>query len=302
MTRSVRAALSAVVMAVAMAVAALLPASCERATPEPPPTADATPRIVVLSPAVASVVRELGLADRIVGRHAFDSFLPAKIPSCGDQAGIDYETLLTLRPTHVLTQWGSRELPSRLVELARERGWRLSDHAMLSLGDIRRCVDAVGQALFPADPDGRVAALRRRMDEAWSPRAGLPAGRVLLLASIASPAAFGPGSCHQEVLEAIGATPALAAGGAFVSLDHEDITKLRPDVFIVLLPGAGDPSGPSVVTLEKAARGAPLLPGMTPANTRVIIDPECQIPGVAMIRLADLLDEAIRQASGVSPR
>ncbi|MEY3231494.1 MAG: Vitamin B12-binding protein precursor [Planctomycetota bacterium] len=302
MTLSVRATLSAVAMAVVMAVVALLPAACGRSAPEPPPAPDATPRIVVLSPAVASVVRELGHGDRIVGRHAFDSFLPASIPSCGDQAGIDYETLLTLRPTHVLTQWGSRDLPPRLVDLAQERGWRLSDHPMLSLGDIRRCVDAVGQALLPADPDGRVAALRRRMDEAWSPRAGLPAGRVLLLASISSPAAFGPGSCHQEVLEAIGATPALAAGGAFVSLDHEDITKLKPDLFILLLPGAGDPAGPSVVTLDHAARGTPLLPGMTPANTRVIVDPECQIPGVAMIRLADHLDAAIRQASGMSPR
>ena len=279
----------------------ILAAGCGRTEPEPPsPVGE--PRVVVLSPAVASVLRDLGLEDRIVGRHAFDSWLPAAIPPCGDQAGIDYETLLTLRPTHVLTQWGSRELPPRLAELAGTRGWMLSDHPMLSLDDIRRCVDAMGEAFLPGDTDGRVASLKRRMDDAWSPRAGLPAGRVLLLASLGPPAAFGPGSCHQQVVEAIGATPAITTGGAFVTLDHEDVRRLAPDIFIVLLPGAGDASGPSVVPLEAAAKGAPLLPGMTAANTRVIVDPECQIPGMAMIRLADQLDAAIREAGSSTMR
>ncbi len=292
-------------LALVVAAVALMLAACGRDASEHPRT-DApgqnAPRLVVLSPAVGSVVRELGFEDRIVGRHAFDSFLPASMPSCGDQAGIDYETLLTLGPTHVLTQWGSRDLPPRLVELARDHGWRLSDHPMLSLDDIRRCVDSVGAGLLPGDSDGRVAALRRRMEGAWSRRADLPGARVLLLASLSPPAAFGPGSCHQQVLEAIGATPAVTVGGSFVTMDHEDVRRLAPDLFILLLPGAGLVPDEPVLTLERAAPGAQPLPGMTPGNTRVIVDPECQIPGIAMIRLADQLETAIRAASPPTSR
>jgi len=280
-------------------IAATLLAGCSR---EAPPPASEAPRLVVLSPAIGLAVTELGYGDRIVGRHGYDGFLPSSIPVCGDQAGIDYERLLQLRPTHVLTQWGSRDRPPRLLELGAANGWRLDDFRLLTLDDARTCVESIDGLLRPAGvtESANLRAIRDRMRAAWSKRSGLPQGRVLLLASLSPIAAFGPGSCHHEVLEAIGGVPAMTNAAAYVSLDHEDVAKLAPDVFILLAPreAASSPGESHVRILTSFAQGLRLPPGMTERNTRVIDDPQCQIPGVPMIRLADELEQAIREASG----
>src|SRR5688572_2242849 len=99
--------------AIVLALAGLGVCACDRSAPAPgPATADRAgpPRVVALSPGLAVTMRDLGLGDLLAGRHGFDAWSDPALPVCGDQSGLDYERLLAVRPTHILVQWGQRDL------------------------------------------------------------------------------------------------------------------------------------------------------------------------------------------------
>ncbi len=249
------------------------------------------PRLVALSPAIAVILRDLGVADRIVGRHAFDLVLDRSIPSCGDQAGIDYEALITTRPTHVLLEWGSRPLPERLTQLAQNNGWTLRSYPLLSLADIVACAGAVAEE-SGAEP-ARASELLDRMDAAWSLRTTdlTRAGRVLLLGAVAPPSALGPGSFHHQILARIGGTPAITEGAPYITLDAEDVLRLAPDAIILILPRApGTPAsthGSSGVIRLLGRVGTLDIPAVKTGRVALIDDPLAHTPSTAMIALAD---------------
>jgi ABC-type Fe3+-hydroxamate transport system substrate-binding protein len=290
MTRPVFAAVAGVL------AAAVALGGCDKDEPVPKSSGvqAGQPRIVALSPALGIALRELDLHSSVVGRHGYDSFLPAALPSCGDQDGPDYEHLIAVSPTHVLTQWGSRELPARLVSLASDRHWVLKDFSIVTLNDARDCVSSLDLLLRPADSktsSPAAARLLAEMDRAWSRRPGIYNGRVILVGSLSPLYVFGPGSCHQEALEAIGGVSAVVSRGAFQRFDFEDVATLKPDAWIIL--SFDQPSKPGVRALDPAQMATKLPPGMTSLNTCIIEDAECQIQGVSMIRVADELAECL---------
>jgi ABC-type hemin transport system substrate-binding protein len=285
----------------------LLPA-CSRSSPSPP--APAAQRLVVLSPALAVTLRDLGLQDRIVGRHAYDLILPASIPVVGEQSAIDYEALLAANPTDVIIEWGSRPLPDRLLELARERSWNLRPCSTLTLDDIERGAAELGGALLPPERAEARDRLLERFRASLSGRADLSrAGRVLLLISTSPTcAALGPGSCHQQVLERIGIAPALDHGSPFMELDAEDVLRLAPDVIVLVAPrapGTPEPRPPSWEDL--AARLGALarldIPAVKSRRVALIDDPLALLPATSLTDFADELRGAIEAwAGGSSPR
>jgi ABC-type Fe3+-hydroxamate transport system substrate-binding protein len=206
------------------------------------------PRIVVLSPALAVIVRDLGLEKAIVGRHGWDLALDPAIRVCGDQAGVDFEALLTARPTHVVLQWGERELPPRLVELASTHGWTLLNHNPLALDDIpaitRSLANTFAAAIELAGSRAKADALVASVAAACESTSEVPwNGTVLLLASTSPPAALGPASWHGQILTRLGATPAIASGGPYQTLDVEDILRLAPGGIVLIQPrGTGEPA------------------------------------------------------------
>ncbi|MBS0197505.1 MAG: ABC transporter substrate-binding protein [Planctomycetes bacterium] len=266
----------------------LSPASCERAPART--VAPDQPRIVAFSPAVGIILSDLGYADRIVGRHGFDDFLPREIPACGDQGGIDYERLINMSPTLMFTQWGLKGTPDRLTEIATKGHWRLQDVTLLSLDDIARAAGDIDAAVCgSSEPSAQLKALRERMNAAWARRAGLEnVGRVLLLGNVNPPAAFGPGSCHHDILLRLGAVPAIQTGAAWITLDFEDIRTLAPDAIVLVEPRMQD----AAPTTARAALGA-IAEVDTPAKKRgrfaLIDDPKSQIPSTSMIEFADAL-------------
>ena len=100
----------------------------------------------MLSPALAVIVRDLGLEANIVARHGFDIVLDKSIPVAGDQSGLDYEILLTAKPTHVLLEWGQREIPRRLGELMVERGVMSPTDVFARYESIRQRVQNASEA------------------------------------------------------------------------------------------------------------------------------------------------------------
>jgi ABC-type hemin transport system substrate-binding protein len=199
-------------------------------TPAPTVTpVSSGPRIVSLSPAIAIILRDLKMDDRIVGRDSNDMVLDRSVPICGDQAGLDYEAILRARPTHVFLQWGARELPPRLTELARQHGWTVNSYGLLTLDEIAAAVADLRKQLEPTPAGSSPGPLEQAMQHAWSRRGDgfASVGRVLLLESIDPPAAFGPGSFHQQALERIGGTPALTQGNVFITMDIEPAAGTR---------------------------------------------------------------------------
>lgn len=287
---------------------------CERSAPAgagvvPPP---ATPhRIVVLSPALAVTLKDLGLAGEVAGRHAHDMVLDKSVPVCGDQTGIDYEALLGARPTHVLIEWGTRELPRRLGELAREHGWVVRSYgALLTLDQVRASVDDLGREFLAPEKQGAREKLLARLDASWARREELSkAGRVLLLMGT-SPvcAALGPGSFHQQVLERIGGVPAIREGSPYMELDAEDVARLAPEGIVLVMPravGAAPRTGPLSADDAAARLGALAtlkIPAVTNGRVWLIDDPLCLLPGTSLAGFADDLERGLaRWSSGEKP-
>lgn len=266
------------------------------------------PRIAALSPAVAVTLRDLGLAHLVVGKHHWDVVLPANVPVCGDQTGIDYEALLAVKPTHILTQWGTRDLPARLAQLSAVHGWRVADHRLLTLDDVRDTAwdlaDEFGRwagddAVLRGDSASVVAAL----EEAWSRREYVAdAGRVLMLASVDPPAALGPGSSHHDLLVRLGGVSAIERGGPYVPLDLEAIMTMRVDVIVLLRPRANRAAAPREggATREEIERAlGPLAkrPITAIAGGRVVLidDPLCLTPATSLVGVARRLSEELAE-------
>ncbi len=269
----------------------VLAASCEKKTPAPPPAA--APRIAALSPAVGVILKDLGREREVVARSAYEMVLDNSLPSAGDQLGIDYEALLASRPTHVFTQWGARELPPRLVDLARQHSWILRDFRLLTLDDIPTSVVEIESALGNAHAS-RAKELTQTMTRAWSKREGLAkAGRVLMLASVEPLGALGPGSFHQQLLERLGATPAIAVGREYITLDREDLLRLAPDAIILWLPRPPrtPPQPRAQADAEKllSSAASPAIPAFARRRLAIIDHPLAHVPSPALAEISEEL-------------
>lgn len=283
----------------------------EQGAPEPSAashTSAGEVRIAALSPAIAVMLRDLGHADRIVARHAWDMVLDAdQVPAAGDQSGLDYEVLLRVQPTHILLEWGARPLPARLVELASRQHWQVENFALLTLDDIQHAARQLHERFGSGEP-WEETAVSRRWNETLDKREGAErAGRILLLYSARPPGALGPGSAHHQVLEAIGGTPALTSGSPYISLDTEDVLRLAPDGIILIVPRSaragsnrdGSPPAHMVprmsVDAESLGRiGTLEIPAVRNGRIALIDHPLGQLPSTSLMEIADQMAEILR--------
>ena len=312
-------------------------AGCERSAPQPVAStpSNAAPierRIVVLSPALAVMLQQLGHEDDIVAKHTWDLALGDAIPTIGDQFELDYETLLRLDPTHVYTQYESAGVPDRLRELASDRGWHLEDYRLNTIDDIAAALDDLHldlggtvQTDTPLEvegvdlgsvPDFDHPLPSDRLATALSDRGPSVRGarRVLLLASADAPAALGPGSFHHDILVRIGGTPAVddgMGGGPWMTLDAEDVLRLAPDAIVLFAPrepseddrwpptpptlaqGMMDDQAWGAIVERLGAVGELPIPAIEHRRVLVIDDPLCLLPSPALAEVADRMAEGL---------
>ena len=247
-----------------------------------------TTRVAALSPAVALLLDQVGAGHMVVARHGYDRWSDQSLPAAGDQAGIDYEALLAAEPTDVLLEWGSRELPDRLVELAEDGDWHIESYALSTLEDIAAAADAlharyVGSGTSPSNA----------LEQSLQPVAGAEGvGRVLLLMSADPPQVLGPGSAHHQLLVRLGATPAITEGSMWIELDAEDVLRLAPDAIVLIAPGGIGG------TEEALGRLATLpIPAIQSGRVGVIDRPTALLPTLALGEVADDLAELVREWS-----
>ncbi len=269
------------------AFAAVLPV-CGRENSSQPPGGV---RVVALSPGVAETLLALGLGDTLVGRHAFDEFSPKDLPAVGDQAGIDYEALLRLAPTHVLLEQSAAGVPPRLLEFAEKRGFEVHEIPMLTLADIRSGMLTLPALLDRPDADDEAAVLAARLDASTQPVPGFAArcGRVLALYWTDPIGAAGPGSYHAEILAALGGSLAIGDGRPYQQLDAEDVRRLDPDSILLILPGA---DAARITELLGPLRSLDLR-AVREGRVGLINEARAQTPGPSAIKVADDLREVV---------
>lgn len=282
-------------------MAAML-ASCDRK----PAASAAAVRVAALSPGLAATLVDLGYAQTIVARHAWDLVLPRGVPVAGDTVGggIDYERLLAINPTHVFVQFGSVQtpLPERLLSLAAERGWVVKRYEPLTLPEVWSVAQQMDDVLRSAGavsvPLDRLEQRRAGWAAAFASDPTLArAGRVLLLADVTPPTALGPGSWHDDLLRGIGGVPVLSAEGKprpWIVLDAEDLRALAPDAIVLIRPRSkGTGSEPmSIAQLQEAllrASGGPGIRAVDESRVVHLDDPLAHLPATTVTELAGQL-------------
>lgn len=245
-------------------------------------------------------MHDLGMAHLIVGRHAWDTVTDPSVPICGDQSGLDYETLLRVNPTHVLTQWGTRELPARLSEYAQSRDWQLKDFRLLELREISQCADDL-VALFGSEIDTAQCrfdpsrSISTQINERFARIESIEStDTTLLLASIEPIAAFGPGSWHAQLLESLGGRSAIIDGSAYITLDLEDVIRRLPQQIVLFAPRSSDaPQVERSIEDTLAMLGAMAdhdsIPAIASRRVAIIDHPHALTPSTAMVDVADEL-------------
>lgn len=270
-----------------LACLACLSACADRAEP----SAEGEIRLAVLSPALADTLHRLGHSELIVGRQQFDRFTDQEIPVIGDLTGIDYETLLLVRPTHIVAQQTEAGLPERLHAVATERGWEIHELPLLTLGDtkasIRRLDELAGGLSQTA------LELTRRLRDALI--ADLALGRTVIVASSSPLAIIGPGAFHWEMVESLGGEAVPRSGAAYLSLDAESFAAMDPDTIIVLAPG-GDPDAPMDQLLGAASDIG--LEAVDRGRVIVVTDPKCMLPSTAML---DVIERIRTESRRIGP-
>lgn len=307
MSRSRRRPKCPLAAAACFAAACLLAlVSCERSGPSAAgPHPEPAVRVAAISPALAEMLREQHLGEAIVARHDYDAFTDPRVPPVGHQEALDYERLLAARPTHVLVQWGRRELPPRLAEIASARGWTVRDFPLTTLDEVRSASAWIREHLH--DPAVEAGAIEpapdpvAALDEALTPPSALAgAGRILLLAATDPPAAIGPGSFHHDVLVRLGGRPAIEEGSPWMLLDAEDVLRLAPDAVVLILPrGPEEPPRPAPAWEElrpRLGRIAGLdIPAVRDRRVVLIDDPDLFLPAPGPLRrFAAALHDAFR--------
>ena len=263
-----------------------LMSACNRDTPAPPAAAENPEvRLVPLSPALGVIVRDLGQADLIVGRHTWDMALDPAIPTVGTHDDPDLETLLRLNPTHIIVQEMETRVPQSLRRMAEREGWTLWSYPLLTLDDITGAVDGLHQALADATDSPMTDSHAASLTDAWAPHDhAVGAGRVLLLAGVDPAGAMGPGSFHHQLIERLGARPALTTGGPWQELDHEDILRLAPDSILLFRPG-GDDAADALAALGGIADLD--IPAVRDGRVAVITHPLGLLPASSLAEVAE---------------
>lgn len=265
--------------------------------------ADSEIRIVSLSPALTRIAVDLGFGDLIVGRTRFCKSVDLAIPVIGDHFAQDFESLVRVRPTHILIQPPRNEIPSALAEQAGIQSWTICNYKIDTLSDIKNVTQQLPGAIYVNDPvslkqaNNKARLLINAIDEIVINRKDQPwRGSVLLVHSIEqSISIFGKGTYLDELLAGLGCTNAAQNVTGWAQLTLEDVTRLNPDAILLIT---------STIYSKANLRQAIGVLGELPINAvknnhiGILSHPDALLPATSVIEVANEISELLNSFAG----
>lgn len=262
---------------------------------QPPTVApSATPRIASFSPALTSIVQSLGLGDFIVGRSAFCRDVDGAVPVVGDLHEVDYETLVRIRPTHVLVQGTKQSIDAGLAAMASDRGWIVEACRVDGVGDIQATYSRLPGLILAAD-EGRLAAClaivdarEAALDEVTSTRVeAIDGQRVLMISPFQSPLAWGPDTWLGQLLEMFGGVNAVQYRG-WTPIGMEDLQRIDVDRILLIGERPMDEVNPIVDLVRRRAD----------VEVDVLVHPDIHVPAASTPQIAAELRSVLERGGG----
>jgi iron complex transport system substrate-binding protein len=291
-----------------VAAAALLAGAAGCAKPLPRPSA-AKPRIASFSPAITDMLFDLGLGDHVVGVTT-QCDVPGNLPGgqptvLGDVlSGVNAERIVAAKPDVLLIQ-----MNAELFEPVRKLDGKLRvEHFTIeSLADIAGAIEriadiagapAVGKAKKQEFLD-QLAALRRRVDQAFGPGATQPAParpKVLMVWGTDRPSTGGRNTFISEMIEAAGGVNAAEKYEGWKSINVEMAVNAAPDI-LVCLDESGRPDDAKAYWLRVQE-----LPAARAGRVFVVSDRRWTIPSARSPKyVAELADMICPPAKASQP-
>jgi ABC-type Fe3+-hydroxamate transport system substrate-binding protein len=278
-----------------LALALIAALSCDRSNSNnAAAAAGPRPRVASLSPAATEMLVGIGAGDHLVAVSNWDSAAAVeRLPRVGDYQSTDWETLARLRPDVMIVQVAPEHLPPGLKQRADELHIRLHNIRIDRLADVFETMRELGAVAGEADKGQEGArALRERFDRLRAACATRPSVRTLLVRDENARAVIGPDNFLDDVLNVVNATNAAAElGKAYPSIDPEQVTALRPEAVIVLLPDAK----PQVLDVSNRSWAAMTeVPAVKNGRVYTITDGYALVPGPRLADLAGQIADRIR--------
>ncbi|HXE55334.1 MAG TPA: ABC transporter substrate-binding protein [Tepidisphaeraceae bacterium] len=212
---------------------------CDRASkPEPSqPSVAKAPTIASLVPAATDLVRGMGAGEHLVAVSNYDQDAGG-LPKVGDYQTIDWEKLAQIRPSCIVTQYGTGHNPPGFVERARELNIKQVNVRFDRLDDVFKMISVLGDACDESAAAAKESKeIRDALDEVHHRVEGLPPVRTIIVTGSSGMELAGTGTYLDDLLRQAGGDNAVTSHG-YVTLDRESIMSLHPDAVLILMPGA----------------------------------------------------------------
>jgi iron complex transport system substrate-binding protein len=244
------------------------------------------PRVITFSPALTSIVFEMGLGGHVVGVSAFSNLPEGQTrPVAGDRQNINAERIAALAGDLLLIQQNPRDF-----DLIRRIDPRIGiEHFTIEkLDDIASAVERIGKLAGEERIglesrrrfEGRLADVRRRV-------AGLPVPRVLFLTGVDPPSVAGRDSFIHEMIELAGGQDVTAKYQRWTQINVERMLTAGPEVVICQAD-----KGRQAQAREFLA-GLKDMPAAQSGRIFVVSDPRWTVPSMHLADLAGELAEMI---------
>ncbi len=199
---------------------------------EPGPERTTGLGIASLSPAMTTIVRDLGAGDRLVGRTPWCRGVD-DLPVVGALDGVDAEVLVGLRPGVVVHQPPAAGTDPVLLALRERVGFTIVGGRLDGSDDVIAAIDALSAAGI--GDDSLVARHRTAMERVRSAAAESrdDARSVLVLFALDPFAAAGRETYLDEVVRAAGGRNVTTRPG-WIELSVEEVVGLHPEVVLLV--------------------------------------------------------------------
>lgn len=248
-------------------------------------------RIVSLAPSATSTIRELGLADRLVGRTAHTS---GPEPAVGGWLTPDIDAIAQFEPDLVVAV---DDLQEPIVETLEDAGYDTVHYTPQTLDGVWETIEAIGCDLHVSDAGRALAtSLRERVASVRARVTDRP--RPIVYCEEWQEPPMVAGNWVPEMIEAAGGRyPFLDPGERSREADRAMIESEAPD-FVVLHPcGVGTAVDVDVVT----ERGWPSL-SRQGVTVTVIDDSLINQPGPSLAAGIERLADILHPLAGSDPR